>query len=348
MATNNPDYGVTYPLYGCINDGTIYPIIGSNYISGGVFNSIQTGLNINPITGVITTQNSNSDLYQITYTAEVCGSFIPDTFDLQLMPIPNLVELTGGTYNCQNQSFNPIVLTATGTANFIAYYTINDSIFSSSSTTNQLNLGTIPGEYQLDSISDLYCTNSISGAITIDSTVAPVTPIIQGDSIFCYNSTISPLTVTNASEGIRWYGNSGLTQFLGSNPEFLPNNQVSQTYFATQTINGCEGESASFTITINPCDLIIPSAFTPNNDGDNDFWNINQLDIQYPENTVWIYNRWGEPIYESTTGKYADKPWDGKYKEALLPVGTYYYVIQLTKDNSIEPLNGIVTLILKK
>jgi gliding motility-associated-like protein len=348
MATNNPDYGVTYPLYGCINDGTINPIIGSNYISGGVFNSIQTGLNINPITGVITTQNSNSGLYQITYTAEVCGSFIPDTFDLQLMPIPNLVELTGGTYNCQNQSFNPIVLTATGIPNFIAYYTINDSIFSVSSSTNQLNLGTIPGDYQLDSISDLYCTNSISGAITIDSTVAPVTPIIQGDSIFCYNSTISPLTVTNASDGIRWYGNSGLTQFLGSNLEFLPNNQVSQTYFATQTINGCEGEAASFTITINPCDLIIPSAFTPNNDGDNDFWNINQLDIQYPENTVLIYNRWGEPIYESTTGKYADKPWDGKYKEALLPVGTYYYVIQLTKDNSIEPLNGIVTLILKK
>ena len=347
MATNNPDYGLTYPYYGCTNDGTINPIFGSNFVPGGYYNVVQSGLNLNPSSGIISTQGSIAGLYQITYTAEVCGSFIPDTFDFQLMPVPNLVELNGGSYNCESQSFNPVILTATGTPNLTAYYSINDSIFSTSSTTSQIILGTNSGVYQLDSISDLYCTNSISGTITIDSAFVPLIPIIQGDSIYCYNSIISPLSVTNVSEGIRWYGDSGLTQFLGSNLEFLPNNQVSQTYFATQTINGCEGEVASFTITINPCDLIIPSAFTPNDDGDNDFWNINQLDSQYPENTVWIYNRWGEPIYESTTGNYSNKPWDGKYKEALLPVGTYYYVIQLTKDNSIEPLNGIVTLILK-
>jgi gliding motility-associated-like protein len=69
------------------------------------------------------------------------------------------------------------------------------------------------------------------------------------------------------------------------------------------------------------------------------------LDELYPENIVWIFNRWGEPIFESAKGKYSETPWNGKFKEAMLPVGTYYYLIQRSDDNSIEPLNGIVTLI---
>jgi len=113
-------------------------------------------------------------------------------------------------------------------------------------------------------------------------------------------------------------------------------------------VNGCEGPSTSFQVIINDCNLIIPSAFTPNSDGENDVWSISQLDELYPENIVWIFNRWGEPIFESAKGKYAQAPWNGKFKEAMLPVGTYYYLIQRSDDNSLEPLNGIVTLILKE
>ena len=348
MANIDPDYDLNYTFNGCINDGTINPILGSNFVSGGVFNSTPAGLNINPITGIITTQNSIAGPYLITYTDEFCGGFVPDTFDFYLRPLPNFTELTGGTYNCLTQEFNQVVLNVSGTPSFQVHYSINDSILSINSSSNQINLGNIPGIYQLDSLSDLYCSNSIEGIITVDSTIAPIIPIIQGDSVYCFNSNIQPIRVVNATDGISWYGNAEFTEYLGSNIEILPSNQISQTYFATQTINGCEGEANSIQITINPCNLIIPTAFTPNDDGDNDYWDLLQIDAYYPKNTVWIYNRWGEPIYESTIGKYAARPWDGRFKGALMPVGTYYYVIQLTKDNSIEPINGIVSLILKK
>jgi gliding motility-associated-like protein len=348
MANIDPDYGVTYPYTGCLNDSIINPLFSSNFISGGVFNSIQSGLNLNPITGEIFTQNSNEGFYEITYTASVCGNFVPDTFNFVLKSPPNFVSFNGGTYNCESHEFNPVILTVTGAPNFQLFYTINDNILSSYSNSNQINLGNTAGIYTLDSISDLYCSNSIEGTLTIDPSFAPIKPIIQGDSIYCYNSSIQPLTVINATDGIRWYGNSELTEFLGSNIELLPNNQVSQTYYATQTINGCEGEADSLSITINACQITIPSAFTPNSDGDNDFWNIHNLDEQYPENIVSVFNRWGELIYESTVGNYENNRWDGRFNGTMMPVGTYYYVIQLTKDKTIEPLNGIVTLILKK
>ena len=347
MANIDPDYDVAYPYYACSNDSIVNPILGSNFIAGGFYNSIQTGLNINPITGVISTQNSISGVYQITYTAEVCGSFVPDTLDFNLRTAPNLVGISGGNYDCQSQSFNQVVLTATGNPNFTVYYTINDSISTTSSSSYQINLGNLPGTYQLDSISDSYCSNTISGTIVIDTANAPLIPEIQGDSLYCYNSTVTALQVTNVSDGIRWYGNPILTDFLGGNLELLPSNQNTQTYYATHTVDGCEGNPSSFTVTIEACDLIIPSAFTPNNDGDNDIWSLYGLDSQYPTNSVKIFNRWGEMLYESIPGSYTSKPWDGSYKGAKLPVGTYYYTIELSADKQFDPLNGIVSIILK-
>jgi hypothetical protein len=52
-------------------------------------------------------------------------------------------------------------------------------------------------------------------------------------------------------------------------------------------------------------------------------------------------------LYESIPGSYTSKPWDGSYKGAKLPVGTYYYTIELSTDKQFDPLNGIVSIILK-
>jgi gliding motility-associated-like protein len=113
-------------------------------------------------------------------------------------------------------------------------------------------------------------------------------------------------------------------------------------------MNNCESLPDSFTVYISPCDIEIPTAFTPNNDGANDYWTISGLDTQYPKNRVKIYNRWGELLFESLPGTYSSKPWDGTYKSSLLPVSSYYYVIDLGDDGTTDPLNGIVSIILKK
>ena len=83
--------------------------------------------------------------------------------------------------------------------------------------------------------------------------------------------------------------------------------------------------------------LVIPNAFTPNEDNVNDVWNIRNIS-DYPDCKVEIYNRWGSILYSSTG---YTKPWDGKYNGENSPTGTYYYTIKL-KENTYK---GSLTLI---
>ena len=95
------------------------------------------------------------------------------------------------------------------------------------------------------------------------------------------------------------------------------------------------------------CEIVVPTAFTPNGDQMNDSWEIVDLDDVYPNNKVFIYNRWGNLLFESEQGDYSSNQWDGKYGGELLPVGSYYYIIMTEGDNSGEILKGTVSIIKK-
>ena len=87
-------------------------------------------------------------------------------------------------------------------------------------------------------------------------------------------------------------------------------------------------------------ELNITSGFTPNSDGKNDLWIIDYID-QFPAVTVDIFNRWGDSIFSSTG---YETPFDGKYKGADLPVGTYYYVIKINHPGYPKPITGPLTI----
>jgi gliding motility-associated-like protein len=117
----------------------------------------------------------------------------------------------------------------------------------------------------------------------------------------------------------------------------------STSYFVQQSVNDCPGIPANITISIDPCDIIIPTAFTPDGDDVNDDWQILHLDEVYPNNIVSVYNRWGNKLFESTIGSYSQQPWDGRFDGKELPVASYYYIIETT--DSSEPLKGIVSIV---
>jgi gliding motility-associated-like protein len=111
---------------------------------------------------------------------------------------------------------------------------------------------------------------------------------------------------------------------------------VSDAADANYTINTIAG---TLTVLAPEQDIFIPNTFTPNNDGINDTWDIKFLN-SYLNCAVNIYNRYGENVYSSIG---YGKPWDGTYRGAQLPVGTYYYIINL--KNGLKVLSGFVAII---
>jgi gliding motility-associated-like protein len=86
--------------------------------------------------------------------------------------------------------------------------------------------------------------------------------------------------------------------------------------------------------------IAVPNAFTPNNDGINDTWEIKYLASSYPNCTVEVFNRYSERVYFSNGYTVA---WNGKYNGANLPFGTYYYVIN--PRSNVKPFSGYLTII---
>ena len=81
----------------------------------------------------------------------------------------------------------------------------------------------------------------------------------------------------------------------------------------------------------------IPNVFTPNGDGINDTWKASSLPADNCSEQfryVEIVNRWGKVVFRSTN---RDFQWDGKDQ----PAGTYYYLIQYTKQSYKGPLTII-------
>lgn len=80
-----------------------------------------------------------------------------------------------------------------------------------------------------------------------------------------------------------------------------------------------------------PTDFNIPEGFSPNGDGVNDLFVIRGI-AYFPENSFTIFNRWGSKVFEANPYK---NTWDGNSTTGItiggeeLPVGTYFYVIDL-------------------
>lgn len=105
--------------------------------------------------------------------------------------------------------------------------------------------------------------------------------------------------------------------------------------------NGCT-DTASTNITVIPYFLIdVPTGFTPNGDGHNDFFR--PLASEEIEFDMSIYNRWGELVYEGN----GMPGWDGVYRNELQPISTFVYYIRYKRIATDEygVLRGNVTLI---
>ncbi|MFT2008991.1 gliding motility-associated C-terminal domain-containing protein [Pontibacter sp. 13R65] len=133
-----------------------------------------------------------------------------------------------------------------------------------------------------------------------------------------------------------WYPQHGLSDSFVANPVAKPQ----QTTHYTVTVVTPEGCTFSddVTVTVLP-GLRIPNAITPNGDGVNEGWYIENIEL-YPNCQVQIFTRWGAKIFES---KGYTRPWDGTFQGKALPVSAYYYIIELKDHN--EKFSGNISII---
>lgn len=182
---------------------------------------------------------------------------------------------------------------------------------------------------------------SCSSSDTIDVTSMPPPAVDAGpfsSILLGQSATIGGSPTGPGGSTFSWGPISGLGDPISANPVASPMATTTYTVVVVDT-NGC---SASDTVTVYVLpEIKFPNGFTPNNDGVNDVWEIDNIQL-FPNCLVEVYNRWGEMLFQSPG--YKDK-WDGRYKGKELPVGTYYYIIKLNDPHFPQDYTGPITIL---
>jgi gliding motility-associated-like protein len=97
--------------------------------------------------------------------------------------------------------------------------------------------------------------------------------------------------------------------------------------YALCNAGGCDTATVVVKIACSedPGDIIIYNGFSPNGDGSNEVFKIENIEY-YPDSELAVFNRWGTLVYHAI-GYQND--WQGTYKDKDLPDGTYFYRLDL-------------------
>ncbi len=148
---------------------------------------------------------------------------------------------------------------------------------------------------------------------------------ISADETICDGDDFTVTIPVQPNELVNWFdGSSALTRTFSS----------TGSYWVTRTIP-CDTINDTISITVIDCDTIplspgdtttrifIPNVFTPNNDGNNDFFVVQGTGIN--DYHIVIFNRWGTKLFESDD---LFEHWDGQYNGEPVSDGVYVYLIK--------------------
>jgi gliding motility-associated-like protein len=118
----------------------------------------------------------------------------------------------------------------------------------------------------------------------------------------------------------------------GGNSDFIQNLSAKSYSVTVSDAKNCLATATIIVEEIN-CDMTmnIHDVITPNGDGKNDSWVIEGIEF-YSNSQVQIVDKWGDLVYEKTG---YDNTFNGVNSKtgAILPTGTYYYILRLNEAN---------------
>lgn len=111
----------------------------------------------------------------------------------------------------------------------------------------------------------------------------------------------------------------------------------------TETDYGCRDTTTNIIKISDEAVIYVPSAFTPGTDDVNDAFKAFATGIANDGFSMYIYNRWGEPIFHSNK---INESWDGKVNGEMAQSGVYVWLIQYRSKSGVNYEKvGNVTLI---
>ncbi|WP_300564871.1 gliding motility-associated C-terminal domain-containing protein, partial [Flavobacterium sp.] len=119
---------------------------------------------------------------------------------------------------------------------------------------------------------------------------------------------------------------TGPNNYTNDQPLIYINEEVVGIY--TVVMSNSFGCTKTDVIEVESLICEIPKGLSPNDDGDNDSFDLSGFDIK----ELKIFNRYGTEVYAHKNYK---NEWHGQcYNGNILPSGTYYYVLKLTNGET--------------
>ncbi len=197
----------------------------------------------------------------------------------------------------------------------------------------------VGGDYPVQLISTTIkgCRDTVTKSVKVEAFV----PFAGNDTVIVKGERIN----FRASGGTEytWTPGTNLNATNIATPTgFYPDTGTYRYNVHIKTPIGCEGDDSIRVWVVNQSSLFVPSAFSPNGDGLNDFLKL--LSVGYAKvNYFRVFNRFGEAVFQTND---ILKGWDGNHKGKKADIGTYFWVMSVTdRFGKDEMIKGDVTLI---
>lgn len=158
-------------------------------------------------------------------------------------------------------------------------------------------------------------------------------------------ATFKELSQGNVLDYLWKFGNGNTSILKNPSPEFYPVSATTRNVAVQLIVHnsyGCYDTATRYIKVVNNCYIAVPSAFTPNGDGLNDYlYPLNAYKAK--DLTFSVYNRFGQRLFY--TNDWQNK-WDGTFKGQGADPGTYVWILTYTHTDTNRRIEQKGTTIL--
>lgn len=160
----------------------------------------------------------------------------------------------------------------------------------------------------------------------------------DNDDLHTDNFTVEIIVKT--SKGTLINEGDGSFTYTPNDGEFGVDNFVYEICY-TDCPDNCDMATVALDIQFPNDECRPTTVVSPNGDGKNDSFIITCLESDlYPNNSLVIYNRWGDQVYQAAP---YFNDWDARYEGETLPDGTYYFIF-MREPNDPDPIKSFITV----